>query len=88
LVISGHLTALPTSAEHLTSVSMTLSAVVCQVAVFWPVASLDPPLVMVIGTLTLPHTVTEHVKVTCSSPVADSGLTTQLGDVTAEKIPT
>ena len=81
----GHFSTTPKSAEHMTSVSTTLSAVVCQVTVFMSVAWLVPSLVMFTRILELPHTVTAQVKVTCSLPVADSGLTVQLGDVAAKK---
>ena len=59
----GHLVASPKFAEHVTSVSCTLLAVVFQVTVFVPDSSLVP-LFMLNGTLALPHTVTEQVNVT------------------------
>ena len=75
----GHVSALPKSAEHVTSVPCTLSAVVFQVTVFVPDSSLVP-LFMLNGTLALPHTVTEQVNVTSSLPDADLGLTLHVGD--------
>jgi len=81
----GHATASPKFAEHVTSASLTSSAVVCQVAVFVPVATSDPSFFIVIGTLAVPHSVTAQVKVTDSFPDADCRLAVQPGDVTAEK---
>ena len=81
MVNLGHLAASPKFAEHVTSASCTLLAVVFQVTVFVPDSSLVP-LFMLNGTLALPHTVTEQVNVTSSFP--DVGLTVHVGNVTAE----
>jgi len=80
-----HLTALPPSAEQMTSVPGTLPAIVCQVTVFMPVCTVDP-LVIFNVTLAFPHTVsTEQVKITCRGLPAVCWLTPeQVGEVAAE----
>jgi len=83
MVNLGHRTGSPKSAEHVTSVLSTASAVVCQVAVFVPDSTLDPLCAIFIGMLAFPHTDTSQVNVTGSFPDADSGWTLHFGDEAA-----
>ena len=85
---SVHLTASPKFAEHVTSVFSwpTFSSELSQLTVFVPDATLIPLFVMVIGTLTLPHTVTEQVKLTGVYPASAGRTTSHVGDITAGNI--
>ena len=84
VLTAGQVAGSPKSAEHLTSVPDTSSAVVCQVTVFLPDSTVAPLFIMFTGMLADPHISTEQVKVTSWLPVADCGSTAQAGDSTAK----
>jgi len=83
ILTEGHAAGLPKSAAHVTPVLSP--AVVSQVTVFVPDPSVVPLRCMFNGTLAVPHTVAEQVKVAvASSVVADEGLTAQVGALIAK----